>query len=541
MIYKDFEKELFQDELKNLQGAREDLANPQYQGNPLFPRYKDLVEDYEKLLRLTRKIFKISDSQGRSLKRRESEIKNLLDNANQGFLTFGKDLLVDREYSAECMRIFEKRIANLNILELLVQPGSDDYQLLANAFENAFSTNDLELKYHYLQQVPKMLKLSDKEINIEFKVLEPLDENDILMLISTDVTEKRRAEAQVEYLSYHDKLTSLYNRAYIDTILKNLDTPENLPFSIIMADMNGLKITNDVFGHQKGDELLVEMSNILTRCCRSTDIIARWGGDEFLILLPGAGEAICQKVCTRIKDFCRSIEPSPIPLSIAVGTATKESIYTDLSELFNIAENRMYSNKISESQEVRKKIIMSLEKTFHERCFENDGHTERVKALAFNFAQHLGWEENSAATKNLLLLASLHDIGKVAIPREILGKVGPLTSNEWEIMQNHSEIGCRMARSIGESTLAEAILAMHEYWDGSGYPQGLKEEQIPLISRVCSIIDVYDILTHERPYGKTMSSEDALEEIREKAGSQFDPNLVEVFLREIRNWEILNK
>lgn len=354
--------------------------------------------------------------------------------------------------------------------------------------------------------------------------------NDLgMVMVLGDITEKKKSEEKIQYLSYNDKLTGLYNRAFIDTILGDLNQEEQLPVSLIMGDINGLKLTNDVFGHQEGDKLLVTVAGILKRSCRDSDIVARWGGDEFLLILPRTGNEVAIKVCERIRKACKEADTDPITMSIALGTATRVKMQQDITEVFIWAEEQMYSNKLSESRIVRSEIIAGLEKTLCERSCENAEHSSRMKDMALKIAQSLNL--NKSQLDELALLASLHDIGNVAIPQEILMKVEPLDADDWDKIKKHPEIGYRMAQSIPElRPIADAILAHHEYWNGSGYPQGLKGNEIPILARIISVIDAYDVMTHDCVYKKAVSDEQALAELRKCSGSQFDPQIVNVFI-----------
>lgn len=528
--------ELFGNEYNILQSAKADLQDSGYIIDELIEKYKILTANYEKLLRLTIKAVNISDLQGKELKRREYEIRNLLDNSNQGFLTFGRDLIVDREYSSECTKLFGQKIANMNILDLLHRENSEQNYIFNLVINDIFDEKDEEIKLSYLQKLPSLLIINDKYVNVNYKIInyeEGMKDSESIMLILTDITEKKRAEDEILYLSYHDKLTNLYNRAYIDKVIPQLQEEANMPLSVIMADMNCLKLTNDVFGHENGDKLIVNAANIFLKCCRSTDVIARWGGDEYVIILQNTSNAQCKKICDRIKVMCSDLEPNPIELSVSLGIATTESPNTSISELFNIAENNMYSNKLLESKGVRRDIILKLEKTLHERCFEDCGHNNRVRNMAKNFGKLLNFGENSSEMINLLRLASLHDIGKVSVPREILGKKGELTQAEMKIAKGYTETGFRLAQSIEEPMLAQAILGLRERWDGEGYPHGIKDYNIPLISRIISILDSYDVMTHQRPYKEALNKEEALKEIESNSGKQYDPMLVDKFIENI--------
>jgi diguanylate cyclase (GGDEF)-like protein len=525
---------LFQPEINIFEAAMQDIQGEEYLGNTLLAKYALLAKEYRKLLKLTQKVFKISDTQGKELKRRASEIKDILDHANQGFLTFGGDLHINSEYSAECLSIFDKKIAGDSVVKLLCEDSQELEDLLRGIFHQIFMTENLEIKKALLKKLPSMLKIGDSYIDVKYTIInsvEDIVDNDRIMLILTDITEKRKAEDQVLYLSYHDKLTSLHNRAYVESIMPQLQVQSMMPLSIIMADMNGLKLTNDVFGHVCGDKLLANAGYTLKAASKNKHIVARWGGDEFLMILPNTDSLSCKEICENIQDLCREIKPDPIQLSLSLGSATMENAQTQISELLNVAENRMYSNKVLESKEVRRKIIMGMEQILYQKCYLDTGHIVRMKKMAINFATILGFDANSIEMKTLILLANLHDIGKVAIPKEILGKIGSLTKNEWDIMKTYTEIGFRMAQSIEEPFLAQGILSMRESWDGSGYPYGLKQEQIPYISRIAAILEAYDVMTHGRPYKETMEKEKAISEIKDKSGIQFDPQLVKMFIK----------
>ena len=354
-------------------------------------------------------------------------------------------------------------------------------------------------------------------------------------IILHDLVEKSQTEAEINYIAYHDQLTSLYNRAYIEKIIFELEQTNNTVLSLIMIDMNGLKLTNDVFGHAQGDRLLAAMGQVLLKVCRQTDFIARWGGDEFLVLLPQTGSVACEQVCKRIREACEQEGDLSVRLSAAIGAATSES-GKGIAKLFVVAENRMYSDKLAQSRDVRVNLIADMEHKLHHWCFENLGHSERIQDLAIAFAAFLGKDSAPAEVKLLKQLAALHDIGKVAISGEILGKRAPLTSDEWEVVQRHGEIGYRMAQAVGEPKLAEVVLAIHERWDGTGYPAKAAGEQIPFLARMFALVDVYDVLTHERPYGKIKTQQEALNEIKAGKGSQFDPALTDRFLEFIAGY-----
>ncbi|MFO7952141.1 MAG: diguanylate cyclase [Bacillota bacterium] len=345
-----------------------------------------------------------------------------------------------------------------------------------------------------------------------------------------DITERKQAEEQIRYLSFHDQLTGLYNRYFLENEIKRLDTERQLPHSIIMADLNGLKLVNDTFGHEVGDEMLEQTAKILRDSCRWEDIIARWGGDEFVIFLPQTTRENANTICNRIDEQCEETYINDIPLSLALGSATKNSTEKALAETITEAEEYMYKQKLAKRQQINSAVLNTLLKNLEAKSFETEAHYLCMQDVAQKIGKKIGLSESEL--NRLEILIPMHDIGKINISEEILTKKGSLTAEEWEVMKKHPETGFRIARASEDfAHVAKEILSHHECSDGSGYPQGLKGKEIPLLARITAIADAYEVMSTGRPYKKAMSREEIIAEIKKDAGSQFDPELADVFLK----------
>ena len=353
------------------------------------------------------------------------------------------------------------------------------------------------------------------------------------MVISfKDITEKIAKDKEIDYITYHDGLTGVYNRNFFNQEIKNIDLEENLPISVIMGDVNGLKLTNDAFGHLIGDKLIVSAANIMTRVCRDNDIIVRWGGDEFIILLPKTKEEEVQKISERIKEECLNEKIEMINISISLGYDTKNTNDYALEKSITNAEEIMYRTKMLESRSIKSRTLKLIINTLHEKSRLDDVHSKSVSEICKIFGETMGMSKEK--TSELEILGNIHDVGKIGISQSILNKLGELNSEEWQEVKKHPQIGYHIVSSSGDiAFLGDSVLAHHEWYDGLGYPKGLKGEEIPLMARILAIADAYDAMISYRPYRKTGTKNEAIEELIKYSGSQFDPKLVEIFTKEV--------
>ena len=439
---------------------------------------------------------------------------NVIESMSDGFLILDhNDILIDINKKAEKILVISEK-------EIL---GKDFYILfpeLTNKKNNFNLADEMDfvennIKYTFEITITEILnfykKVAGKSITFH------------------DITERKKSEDNIKYLGFHDHLTGLYNRRFFEEELKRLDSQRQLPISIIMGDLNGLQLTNDIFGHLEGDKLLKRTAGILKRVCRSEDILARWGGDEFVLLLPKTSTQCSEEIMDRIIKECKKTSRQKIPASLSLGTATKEEVVRNIQLIAIDAENNMYKNKLAQKESISSSIIFALNQTLFEKSNETKEHADRMHDLSIKLGKSINLP--SSQLDELSLLASLHDIGKVGIPETILLKEGGLTEKEWEVIKKHPEIGFNIAHSSPQiSHIANAVLSCHENWDGSGYPTRLAGDSIPIISSIILIVDAYDVMTNKRPYKEAISKQDAIKELKRCAGSQFDPVLVDKFI-----------
>lgn len=347
--------------------------------------------------------------------------------------------------------------------------------------------------------------------------------------------ELRRAKERLEYLSIYDTLTGLFSRNYFEQEIKRLDKEKRLervnrpPTGIIICDVDGLKLVNDTLGHERGDGLLVEAARIIKGLFADRGLAARIGGDEFAVLLEEEEEGLKQ-AWQDIRQAVASYNSAnqELPLSISVGYAS-DRIYPGLIQVFKEADNNMYREKLKQSQGVRDAIVESLMLALDKKDFSHR-KVEHLQVIILDLYRALGL--TAASEADLCLFAKYHDIGKVVVADEILFKPGPLNAEEKEEIFRHCEIGYRIAQAATElAPIADWILKHHEWWNGEGYPLGLKGEEIPVECRILAIADAYEAMTNFRPYGKRASPRAALKELRKWAGIQFDPDITEVFCK----------
>ncbi|MGE4589197.1 MAG: diguanylate cyclase [Acidaminococcaceae bacterium] len=343
-----------------------------------------------------------------------------------------------------------------------------------------------------------------------------------------DITERKKNEEELQYISSHDVLTGLKNRRCFEKVLKEIDVAENLPLSVIFADINGLKMTNDIFGHAAGDELIKKIAEILQASCRVNDVIGRVGGDEFIVLLPKTANEEGMSIMDRIKVSLGKANVAAIKCSVSLGCETKTDSNQKITEIMANAENKMYKDKVLNRKVINESIINNLMETLYVRNKKEKVHSERVSILSGKISEMLGF--TATKVKRVKEAGYLHDIGKIVFDEKIL-RGNNLSAAEIEIKKQHPVVGYRILNLFDDTLdLAEAVYSHHENWDGTGYPKGLKGEEIPVMARIIAVAEVYDELTNE--YGNLhFDKATALQKIQSLAGKRFDSAIVEVFIK----------
>ena len=356
-------------------------------------------------------------------------------------------------------------------------------------------------------------------------------------------------------LALTDPLTGLGNhRHFHERLERELQhaNERRLPLTLCFIDVDDFKRINDRFGHPAGDRVLSQIAARL----RQTGEAFRLGGDEFALLLPGYAESAALTAASSVVERISALELDQIgPVTVSAGVAISPQHATERDELIRLADSALYWAKeygknrvrgyrpdVIELAELKRlasgpdraarfRAAASLARAVDARDVYTGSHSQRVAELAARTARRLGLADEEVELTRLA--ASLHDLGKLAIPEEILRKPGPLTEPERIVLERHPQIGFRMLESLGVDPVADWVLHHHERWDGSGYPDGLPGERIPLGARIIFVADAYDAMISERVYRRRVSPTEAIAELDRCAGTQFDPHVVNALAKEL--------
>lgn len=356
--------------------------------------------------------------------------------------------------------------------------------------------------------------------------------------VSRDISSLKKTQEHLEHLIDHDDLTGIYNRRRYEKEIERLNDENQLPLSIIIADINGLKLINDSFGYSEGDNIIALSAKLISSGCRDGDVLARTGGDEFTLLLPKTDTPAALEIIETIQQACdqynATVENDAFHINLSFGATTRKNLADSFIQVHRRAEDYLNQSKLLKKNSANSAIIASIKATMQEKSDETEAHSARLAQLARTIGKRL--ELSQIEMDHIELLATLHDIGKIGVSEQVLKKPGKLNSDEWKEMKKHPEIGYRIAMSSPHiAPIAEFILHHHERWDGTGYPQQLQGSDIPLLSRIIAVADAYDAMTADRVYRKAISHEEAIAEIKRCAGTQFDPEIATLFVNVMKN------
>ncbi|HSR03707.1 MAG TPA: PAS domain S-box protein, partial [Proteiniclasticum sp.] len=402
------------------------------------------------------------------------------------------------------------------------------------ASESIRNRNTIKLLEDY-----RLITRGDGEVFIELSAAPITGSNNEIMgavVIFKDITTRREEMKNIEDLSYRDALTGLSNRRYLDEAVKNINGSLSLPLTVMVVDVNGLKLTNDAFGHSTGDQLLKEVAKIIKGVTRHEDVTSRTGGDEFILLLPNCDRAQAKAMKDRIVSLASKTKVDSLSVSLAIGYSVMRKPEEAFDDVFAEADNNMYRNKLIYGQTMKRKTIDKLINKLNRKNHDMYQHNKEVAAYSEKLGTAMNLEHHEL--EDLKQAARLHDIGKVMISGDILEKEGKLTEKETGQIRKHSEIGYQLLKEVDDyKHLAHIVLSHHEWYNGSGYPRRLKGEEIPLLARIIGVADAFETMTGIRAYKSSITKEEAVKELKACSGSQFDPNIVDAFINKVLTQE----
>ena len=344
----------------------------------------------------------------------------------------------------------------------------------------------------------------------------------------TDIEERKRQERQIELLSYHDQLTGLFNRHYYEKVVIEWSGSQlqDDSVSLIVADVNGLKLANDAFGHEMGDQLLLAFASALRKVSRPQDMAARLGGDEFVLFMPATSETEAERMLKTLTQVCQEESIDFLDLSVSMGVVTISNGVMTIPDAYKVAEDAMYEQKMIEGERYRNNMVHQMVNQVLLSHPVEKSHADRVAQICVRIGKLIGL--NTGQLNALELAGQLHDIGKIGLDPNQVSWHEHAQGKDSDDLKKHVQIGYYILHSASQYThIAEAVLAHHESFDGQGYPKGLKGQEIPLIARILKIANDYEILVRNG-----LSVNAAVEHMAQQAGRDYDPVLIESFIEQ---------
>lgn len=343
-----------------------------------------------------------------------------------------------------------------------------------------------------------------------------------------NITSMRKTYFELEQSTLYDALTGLYNKQSYLTQVPQWNDSRYWPVAVGVCNINGLRSINDQYGTAYGDFVMQQLARYVRIHIDEDTFAAKLDNGDILAVMEGKTHEDAAAIFEEIKRDLEKFFSKDHEVHVEYGIAVKERDDVTMERVLSDARTSMQNKKMLRDNSASSSLVDSLKQTLSESDYETEEHVERTREMAARLGKRMNLSDSDIG--KLELLAVLHDIGKVAIPHHVLVKKGKLNDEEFKIMQQHTVKGYRIAKSSPElGDIADCILSHHEKWDGTGYPNHLKGEEIPLLARIISAVDSHDVMVHNRPYHQAMPEEDAIKELRRCAGTQFDPHIVEVF------------
>jgi diguanylate cyclase (GGDEF)-like protein len=383
------------------------------------------------------------------------------------------------------------------------------------------------------------------------------EEVSILRAIGSDIGGALRSVrliSEARRLADKDPVTGLHNhRSVYQRLHSELERHQRIekPMAVLMMDLDNFKLFNDTYGHPAGDEVLKRVAMILKRSCREGDTVARYGGDEFMVILAETDLRAAIRCAERIqtvlaKERFRCQNSSTLPIGFSYGISVYPTDAKDVQELVTIADSNLYQSKTQGGNQITARGASVTDNTLvHVKGFDlframveaidnKDGytkrHSEEVTEYSLDIARAMGLDEEMQRT--IQLAGILHDVGKIGVPDHILRKPGHLTDEEFNVIAQHPVFGALIVGALpGMEEVVLGVRHHHERYDGRGYPDKLAGNDIPLIGRIMAVADSFSAMTTNRPYRKGMTERQALAQILDGLGTQFDPEIGELFIR----------
>ncbi|MCR4690603.1 MAG: diguanylate cyclase [Lachnospiraceae bacterium] len=359
------------------------------------------------------------------------------------------------------------------------------------------------------------------------------------LFVFHDVTTNRQTFFELEKSMLYDAVTGFYNKQSFYNQMPQWNDDEYWPVSIVICNVDGMRAINEAYGTEYGDGVMKQIARYIRRRAGEDAFCAKLDNGDIAVVFERTSDADATEIMDNVREEILDFYDQ-MPVSLEYGIATKDNGESSVEKLLQDARTSMQNKKMLKEKSASSSLVNSLKQTLAESDFQTEEHVERTRKMAARLGREMGLSD--AIIGRLELLAALHDIGKVAIPQDIIKKKGKLTAEERIVIEQHTVKGYRIAKSSPElAEIADGILCHHEKWDGTGYPNALKGEEIPLIARIIAAVDSHDVMVNDRPYHKGMPEKEAIAELRRCSGTQFDPHVVEIFTRMLEREDLEEK